>query len=69
MKKEEQEQPEIDYMHPNGVPPISEKQKKINEEEQKKPVSQQSIDEADGHHVCTSECLGSHSKRQSATSG
>jgi hypothetical protein len=48
----------IDYLHPDGVPQISEEQKRINREEQKKPVSQQSLQEADGHHVCTEECLG-----------
>jgi hypothetical protein len=51
----------IDYMHPHGVPQISEEQKKINEEEQKKPVSRQALEEADGHHMCTDQCLGKHS--------
>jgi hypothetical protein len=60
-KDSKEQQPEIDYMHPNGVPSISEAQKKINKEEQKKPVSKQALDEADGHHICTDQCLGKHS--------
>ena len=59
-----QEQPEkIDYMHPNGKPAISDEQKKINKEEQNKPVTPQALEEADGHHVCTEECLGKHDKK------
>jgi len=50
----------IDYLHPNGVPKISEEQKKVNKEEQKKPVSRQALEEADGHHMCTDSCLGKH---------
>jgi hypothetical protein len=60
-KDSKEPQPQIDYMHPNGVPPISEAQKKINKEEQKKPVSKQALDEADGHHICSDECRGKHS--------
>jgi hypothetical protein len=50
----------IDYLHPDGVPQISKEQEKINEEEQKKPVSKQALEEADGHHMCTDSCLGKH---------
>jgi hypothetical protein len=53
----------IDYMHPNGTPAISDEQKKINREEQEKPVTPQSLAEADGHHVCTDECLGHDEKK------
>ena len=59
-KATEPKEKKVDYMHPNGVPAISEEQKKINAEEQEKPVSKTAIEEADGHHVCTSECLGKH---------
>jgi hypothetical protein len=51
----------IDYLHPNGVPKISKEQEKINKEEQKKPVSRQALEEADGHHMCSDHCLGKHS--------
>jgi hypothetical protein len=51
---------QIDYLHPNGVPKISEEQEKINKEEQKKPVSKQALEEADGHHMCSESCLGKH---------
>ena len=50
----------IDYLHPDGVPQISEEQKKINAEAQKKPVSKQALEEADGHHMCSDSCLGKH---------
>jgi hypothetical protein len=52
---------QIDYLHPNGVPQITKEQEKINEEEQKKPVSKQALEEADGHHMCSERCLGKHS--------
>ncbi|MBS1992306.1 MAG: hypothetical protein JSS86_14805 [Cyanobacteria bacterium SZAS LIN-2] len=55
----------IDYLHPNGMPRISEEQKRINEEEQKKPVSKQALEEADGHHICTEACLGNRSHKNS----
>ena len=59
MPKIDDEQPaEIDYMHPNGLPKVSEAQEKINREEQKKPISKQALEEADGHHICTERCLG-----------
>jgi hypothetical protein len=57
-KAEDASAEKIDYLHPDGKPQISEEQKRINKEEQKKPVSQQALQEADGHHVCTDECLG-----------
>jgi hypothetical protein len=59
--KRKKQELQIDYMHPNGVPPISEMQKKINQEEQKKPVSKQALEEADGHHMCSDECMKKHS--------
>ena len=54
----EKDRDKIDYLHPEGKPPTTEEQKQINREEKAKPVSKTALEEADGHHVCTSECLG-----------
>ncbi|GEM_PF-934386 len=50
----------VDYCHPDGKPAATPEQKAINKEEWQKPVSKQSLQEADGHHVCTESCLGKH---------
>lgn len=59
----------IDYMHPDGtVEGTTEsgpEQEKANQAEQRKPISKQALQEADGHHMCSASCLGHKTRRQS----
>ena len=52
---------DIDYLHPDGKPKVSDCQKKTDDAERLKPVSRASIDEADGHHMCSEGCRRRHS--------
>lgn len=54
------EKTKVDYMHPEGKPVTSSKQKAEDRKERAKPVSNSAVQEADGHHMCTEECLGKH---------
>ncbi len=51
----------IDYMHPDGIPIVSEEQRRIDESQRKqlRPRTK-SIDEADGHHMCSEQCRAKH---------
>jgi len=57
---------DIDYMHPNGkleMSPedaVAEANESIEEKLEDVRTTQQSIDEADGHHVCSSTCQLHH---------
>lgn len=51
----------IDYLHPDGKPAAPAKKLKSAEEKAEAQKSvQKSIDEADGHHMCSSECQSHH---------
>jgi len=56
---------DIDYLHPDGKPEQNkdtgkEVKKSIEEQLEDVRTVQQSIDEADGHHVCSSKCQTHH---------
>ncbi|HEY9712944.1 MAG TPA: hypothetical protein V6C72_05720 [Chroococcales cyanobacterium] len=53
---------DIDYLHPDGKPRVSEQQKQVDKSEREKPVSEKSIEEADGHHMCTAQCRNRHAQ-------
>jgi hypothetical protein len=57
---------EIDYMHPHGKPEmkpeaIDEAFEPIEQKIKDARASQKSIEEADGHHVCSKKCQKHHS--------
>ncbi len=54
-----QEEENVDYLHPDGKPADSEK-KTEDEYAIKRKSRQTSIDEADGHHMCSAECQKHH---------
>ena len=56
----EEQAVEIDYLHPNGKPVVTEIERRLSQEEQKKPVSRQALEEADGHHICSERCRNKH---------
>jgi hypothetical protein len=51
---------DIDYMHPNGKPITQECQKTEEELVKEQKSVQKSIDEADGHHICSDSCQRHH---------
>jgi hypothetical protein len=50
----------VDYMHPEGKPETTPAKKAEDRKEREKPVSRTAVEEVDGHHMCTEECLGQH---------
>jgi hypothetical protein len=50
----------VDYLHPDGKPATSEKVKTVEEYAIGEKSVQKSIDEADGHHMCSDECQKHH---------
>lgn len=53
----------VDYMHPEGMPSFGAEQDASSEAEQRKPISKQALQEADGHHMCSASCLGHKTRR------
>jgi hypothetical protein len=51
---------EIDYLHPNGKPAVQEEPKSQEEIALESASRQKSIDEADGHHMCSDRCKLEH---------
>ena len=60
IETDKEDKDKVDYMHPEGKPITTAKQKEEDSKEREKPVSQTALAEADGHHMCTAECLGKH---------
>ncbi len=50
----------VDYLHPDGKPATWKKVKTEEEYAIAEKSVQKSIDEADGHHMCSSECQKHH---------
>ncbi|HEY9731266.1 MAG TPA: hypothetical protein V6C89_05105 [Drouetiella sp.] len=60
-KDQNQDQADIDYLHPDGKPAATTKKTKSEEEYALAEKStEKSIAEADGHHMCSSECQKHH---------
>lgn len=57
---DKEDKTKVDYMHPEGKPVTTAKQKTEDRKEREKPVSRTAVEEVDGHHMCTEECLGQH---------
>lgn len=60
VEKESELYDDIDYLHPEGKPIVSDRQKHMDKEERDKPISKKSLDEADGHHMCNDRCKSKH---------
>ncbi|CAN5409670.1 hypothetical protein BH11CYA1_BH11CYA1_35440 [soil metagenome] len=60
IESNKEDKDKVDYMHPEGKPVTSPEQKAEDIKEREKPVSQTALAEADGHHMCSEECLGKH---------
>lgn len=56
----DQEDEEIDYLHPSGKPTMIEKQKTQEDLSKEFQSVQKSIDDADGHHMCSDNCQSHH---------
>lgn len=60
MSVPKQEDEEIDYLHPSGKPTTIEKPKTQEELSRENQSVQKSIDDADGHHMCSDNCQRHH---------
>ncbi|HEY9679881.1 MAG TPA: hypothetical protein V6C76_17895 [Drouetiella sp.] len=60
MSEAEKNEKDIDYLHPDGKPENAKKLKSAEEYAIAEKQMQKSIDEADGHHMCSTECQKHH---------